>query len=307
MPKLSARQIEAFLAVMEMGSVTAAARRLHLSQPSVSRMLDRFEREVGFKTFDRRGGRLVPTAESQAFYIEVEHFYRGLAHLDQIADEIRQNKRGFIRIGVFPAYSNGWIVDRMAEFIRSRGHVLVSINLMGSADIIEATSRHEIDIGISAWQANRDGVICHPLSRSDVVCILPSESELSGRPTLIADDLQGQPFVSYSNVERSRAAIDHLFDERGIDRNIVVETSQAATLCYFVARGLGVSLVPRQVAMEYQHLGYTIREFSPKLQLGIFLLEPEHTHSSRLVTEIKQLFLHGPPPDREPDALPDKP
>jgi hypothetical protein len=43
--------------------------------------------------------------------------------------------------------------------------------------------------------------------------------------------------------------------------------------------------------MEYQHLGYAISEFSPRLQMGIFLLEPEHARSSRLVTEIKQLFL----------------
>lgn len=299
MPKLSAKQIEAFLAVMETGSVTAAARRLHLSQPSVSRMLDRFEREVGFQTFDRRGGRLVPTAESRTFYMEVEHFYRGLAHLDRVAGEIRQNRRGFIRIGVFPAYSNGWIADRMTDFIRSREHVLVSINLMGSAEIIEATSRNEIDIGISAWQSNREGVICKPLSRSEIVCIAPAASELASRSALTVEDLDGQQFVSYSNVERSRAAIDHLFGERGIDRKIVVETSQAATLCHLVARGLGVSLVPRQVAMEYQHLGYAISEFSPQLQLGIFLLLPEHAHSSRLVTEISALLLAEQAADAE--------
>ncbi len=96
-------------------SIKAAAQHLNVSQPAVSRMVERFELEAGFAAFIRRRGKLVPTPEAEIFFSEVHQVYQGLDYLNEVAREIGSTRRGYLRIGVFPAYAEGWIGKRLAE------------------------------------------------------------------------------------------------------------------------------------------------------------------------------------------------
>ena len=83
------RQLEAFRAVMETGTVTAASQLLSISQPSLSTHIANLEHELQLSLFHRRGGRLVPTAESHMLFAEVDHVVKGMARLRRLAMDIR--------------------------------------------------------------------------------------------------------------------------------------------------------------------------------------------------------------------------
>ena len=87
---MNLRQIEVFRAVMLAGSVTDAARLLHVSQPGVSRMLGHIEVQLGVRLFERGRGKLRPTPEAQALYAEVEHVYRGVQRIDKAPEQPKQ-------------------------------------------------------------------------------------------------------------------------------------------------------------------------------------------------------------------------
>ena len=70
--RLTYRQLEAFVAVLETGSVTRAAERLHISQPALSQLISNFESDLGYPMFRRSGGRLAPTAEAELLRDEVQ-------------------------------------------------------------------------------------------------------------------------------------------------------------------------------------------------------------------------------------------
>jgi DNA-binding transcriptional LysR family regulator len=74
-PKLNFRQIDAFRSVMVSGSVVGAAKLLNVTQPGVSRTIATLEMRLGYELFVRRGRRLLPTAEAEALYREVEQVY----------------------------------------------------------------------------------------------------------------------------------------------------------------------------------------------------------------------------------------
>jgi DNA-binding transcriptional LysR family regulator len=273
--RISARQIEVFLAMMECGTVTAAAEHLHTSQPAVSRVLGRFEDQAGFKAFERSGTKLKPTAAGLVFYGEVKQVYRGLNYLNRIAQEVRENRRGYLYVGVFPALSNSWISVRVKNFLIHRENVLVSIVPMPSAEIVGAISRQTMDIGITAVPSDNPGVECHKLTELQVVCILPANHPLSQKRQIHARDLSG---------------IDEVFDTLGIQRNIKLETAQASSVCHMVASGIGLSIVTGFVANEYSHLGYIIRPFEPVIRFQTYLIRAQHRPQSSLVDEfIKQL------------------
>jgi DNA-binding transcriptional LysR family regulator len=82
---ISLRQIEAFKAIVETASVTAAASAMHVSQPSVSRLLRSLEENIGFNLFERRKGRLLATPEALLFYDEIQKYFRNLQKLAHTA------------------------------------------------------------------------------------------------------------------------------------------------------------------------------------------------------------------------------
>ena len=95
---MNLKHLQAFHAVFSTGSVTEAARRLHLSQPAVSRMIADLERELGLALFVRQRQRLVVTGEGRAFFREAE---RALAAVDQIVDiarDIRTLRGAHLRV-----------------------------------------------------------------------------------------------------------------------------------------------------------------------------------------------------------------
>ncbi len=291
MARISARQIEAFLAVMDHGSVTAAAKSLYVTQPSVSRMLSRFEQQAGFKAFDRKRGKLVPTAEAEIFLGEVKYAYQGIDYLNDVARELRHRRRGTLRIGTFPAYSNKWIADRLDRFVQNRDDALITVIPLPSSDIINVVSRQAIDIGIIARPTDRYGLRCEPLIRAPFVCILSGDHPLCEKEVIHASDLSGEDFISLSNLEKVRTDIDNVFASLGVERKIKIECAQASSICHMVAKGFGVSVLDSCTAEEYRYLGFEIRDFTPTIEYQIFIIESENRRSSGLVSEFHDLLL----------------
>jgi DNA-binding transcriptional LysR family regulator len=83
---MNLKRLQGFHAVIESGSVTNAAQRLHMTQPALSRIIRDLEEELGLALFIRQHQRLVPTAEARVFFREAE---RALAAVDQIVDIAR--------------------------------------------------------------------------------------------------------------------------------------------------------------------------------------------------------------------------
>lgn len=260
------------MAVMTHGSITAAARSLNVSQPSVSRMIERFEHEAGFVAFKRTRGKLIPTPEADTFFSESKIFYRGIDYLNAVAKEIAESNRGYLRVGVFPAYSTAWIAERIDRYVSSKGNILTSIIPLTSENIIDGVARHSMDIGITTRTSDRNDIKGELIWSTDMVCIMPATHRLSAMGIVQPSDLSGENFISLSNLEKFKATIDSTFDELGIERHIRIETPQASSICHLVSRGLGISLVSRQSATEYAHLGYSVAVFKPRLQQRAYLI-----------------------------------
>lgn len=98
-------QLKVFHAIMQTGSVSAAGRRLNLSQPSVSRLLSDLEREFGAALFRRRSKGVTPLPEALEFFQEVERNFMALANLEEVAAQIARRDRGSLSIATITAAS----------------------------------------------------------------------------------------------------------------------------------------------------------------------------------------------------------
>ncbi|MEH8826352.1 LysR family transcriptional regulator, partial [Klebsiella quasipneumoniae] len=87
---MTPKQLEVFISIVQLGSVTAAASQLAMSQPSVSKSLALIEQQMGFSLFERYQGKMQPTAEARALYKEALRVHQDRLRFERFVDHIRQ-------------------------------------------------------------------------------------------------------------------------------------------------------------------------------------------------------------------------
>src|ERR1700735_2810518 len=116
--RLNLRQIEAFKAVMEHGTVSAAAAMLHVSQPAMSKLIAHLEADAAMRLFDRVKGRLTPTEQGMRLYAEVDRIFSGVLQVENAVDAIHSQAQGRLAIGVLPALSGAFVQLAVTEFLK---------------------------------------------------------------------------------------------------------------------------------------------------------------------------------------------
>ncbi len=142
------RQIEVFHAVYVSGSITAAARALHVSQPSVSKILQHTETRLGFQLFRRIKGRLVPAEEAHLLFREVDEVYQRIGSLKLAVNNLRAGGAGHLRIAVLPTLGLGIAPQAIAKFRAKHPDVTFDVQTIGHVDILRCLYERESDIAI---------------------------------------------------------------------------------------------------------------------------------------------------------------
>ena len=132
--KMNLRQLEAFKATMRAGSITGAARALHISQPSVSRLIADLERSLGFPLFRKAGRGIVATVEARRFHQAIEAMFIGMDRLQDLADTLRSTAGGAVSLGIIPAFSHTIVPDAIRDFCRERPEVRIMTAIRNTPD-----------------------------------------------------------------------------------------------------------------------------------------------------------------------------
>jgi len=267
--QLQLRQVEAFKALIEQGTVSRAAAILHVTQPAVSKLLVHLEEESGLTLFERVKGRLNPTAQGMRFYAEVDRIFSGLRQLEEAIAIIQRNDKRHLAIGVLPALSGAYVRRVTMMFLARCSDVHPAVHTRASNIVSDRVAVRQMDVGITTNLVSNPNLVVTPIMESPLVCIFPVGHALGKRRTVRPGDLRDVPFVAYSANNRTTNVLNDVLRAHGMDLNVVMECETTPTLCEFVAAGLGVSLVhPLSVIDMKGRL--EIRRFKPDI--------PEYFH-----------------------------
>ncbi len=176
---MNLRQLEAFRATIMSGSITGAADILHISQPSVSRLIADLERSVGFALFRRAGRGIVATVEARRFYQAVESTFIGIDQLTELADGIRTTAGGVISLGVIPAFTHIVMPEAVGDVYRSRPEVRITVHMRNTPDIVDAVRMQQFDLGVVGRAPPYDGVEVLYQTSVPYVCLVPEVHPLA--------------------------------------------------------------------------------------------------------------------------------
>lgn len=286
---LNFRQIEAFRAVMQTGTTTAAATLLHTTQPSVSRLLSQMAAAAGLKLFESERGRLKPTREAKDLFEVIERNFLGLDRIEQRVEILRRAGAGTLRLGCTPALALGLMPSVVATFCRTHPEVHVSLQTHGGHQLWEGLQHGAFDLVVSTMAAAKAQARVTTLHRSRTVCVMHKQHPLADRARLHVRDLHGQVLLTLPPDDEFQTQFQQLLQTHRVKPAATVETTYSFTICRMAAEGAGIGIVNPYVASVFQR-DLKVVPLSPALGVEIVRGYPPQFAASRITEAFDALF-----------------
>jgi DNA-binding transcriptional LysR family regulator len=265
---VSLQQIRCFCAALELGSFTAAADALRVSQPAVAEQIRKLEQALGADLFVRAGRGVVATDAGRAF---AEHAARSLRAVEDAADsvgELTGLRGGTVAIGIFgdPA---AWHIDEVVTAFLRR-HPGVSVRLVGrnSSEVVERVRRGELEAGGVLLPIDDDRLDVHPIVRDEVLFVSASRERTRAAATI--ERLAAAPLVFYdagsADEDPIRRQLAERAQARGARLQPRVEVELKDVALRLVAAGVGDTYLPSAyLHAPFYPAGLSTAPFDPPL------------------------------------------
>ncbi len=266
---MNLRHIEIFHAVYVNGSVSAAARALNVSQPSVSKMLRHAESLLGFQLFQRTNGGLVPTEDAHALFADVREIQDRVHALREASRNLRRGTRGTLRILALPSLALEAIPTAVSQFLQSHNDVKFDLQTAHHDDLLRRLYERETDIAV-AYQVPPAAPIAQQwLGEGELVVFYREQDMPDAPPSIELSRLAGRRFISLA----ASGPIGQLFTQELERLDLELDEVVSARTFYMagalVRQGVGMSVVDSFTAQACLAPGLSMRPLRPRITFDI--------------------------------------
>ncbi|GAA0948066.1 LysR substrate-binding domain-containing protein [Pseudonocardia zijingensis] len=251
-------QLRGFVAVAEELHFGRAAVRLKMTQPPLSRQIQKLERAVGAQLLVRDNRRVDLTAAGRVFLTEARRLLTLADAAPDLARRVSSGTSGVVRIGFTAASTYGILGRLLNELGRRLPYVDVDLAEMVTREQVAALAHREIDLGLARPPFDRDTFESRLLHREPLYVAAPAGHRLLalGRD-VTADDVAGEPVVMHSPT-KARYFYDLVAGVVPIPQEDIVHTvSQVLTMLWLAAAGRGIAFVPASaVRLPIEGVGF---------------------------------------------------
>lgn len=265
------RRLGLFLAVVDHGGFTAAAKATYVAQPAISLAVHELERELGAALFvrSRRGAVLTPAGE--ALVGPARQAARDVENAAAAVAEVTGLLAGRLDVAALPTLAADPVAAMVGRF-RS-AHPAVVVRLAAPADplaLLDAVHSGAAEVGLTDASAV-GGLDAHRIGSQELVAISPPGTAVRGM-TLTVKSLASCPLVLTEPGSSVRALVEAAFAEAGVSASLAVETAQRDAVIPLVLAGAGTAVVPATLAANAAAQGAVVRALRPRLRRVVMLV-----------------------------------
>ncbi len=240
---MNIHDLEAFVAVVETGSIVAASARIHLTQPGITRRIQNLEDTLGIILLDRQSKPLKPTAAGREAY---EHGRRVLRSLDDLKAGVSPGGTigGEFRLGIMPYLSEAALSGPLDQLRGQFPQLTLRIATGWSPQLIEQVAHSQLDaatVCLAEGVRPPENVVGDVLGVHSVILVAAPSLGVPEKPRL--EDLSRFPWIMNQNGCGFRAFIQHRFEAERLPFDVGVEAMSADLRLSLVARGLGIGVM----------------------------------------------------------------
>jgi len=271
---INLRQLQAFVSVYRLGSLTRAAEQLFIAQPAASIAIRQLEESIGVRLFDRTTRALRPTAAAHEAITRAERILRELGELERGFDDLARRKHGRLVLGASPAVASSLVPAALVEFRARFPAIAVELHDLAPEDLIGAVASETVELSIGTPPGPSAEVELRPLINDRMCVICTVDSPLARRRKFAWSEIAAHPTVTVKKGSGIRALIDDTMTRIGLRFEPAYEVSYLTTALSLTQHGLGISVLP----------SYFTRYFHDGRLAAIRLVDPVVTRSMSIAT-----------------------
>ncbi len=291
-------QLKGFYYVAKLGSFTAAAGRLYLTQPAISLQVKALEKELGERLFDRVGRKIRLTHAGKAIFSEAEDLVGKLDEIQRIAEEFKSLDRGRLALGASDTTSIYVLPDLLKRFVERYPNVDLSISSFFSSEVARRVLDREVDLGIVTLPV-RDAKLkleVLPLFQQRLVCIVAPGHRLATRKRVGIEEFGKERLILLEKGSSTRQQICDLLNSGGNLTKPALELSNFEIIKRYVSVGLGISVVP-EATVDPRSDALCPLKLKKNLTLTsgiVYRRDRKMTHSTSAFLEMAKEFFQSP-------------
>lgn len=236
---MNLKQLSYFVTVVESGSISKAAKKLHMSQPPLSRHMHLLEGDLNVKLFQRQTNSLKLTQEGEELYKRAYDLLELASKTEKAILELNKNEYKTLEIGMVSSSIN-YLLDKPIYDYLNKNKLKLSIHEGNTYELLEQLNHHIIDLAICrtpfSYNLYEHKKLC------DEEMILVSKSKLKNSYSI--SDLDNAPMIIY---RRFKTIIQTLFNEKNASLNIMIEVDDAKSAILWANTNIGIAIVPKSI------------------------------------------------------------
>ena len=284
------RQIEVFHAVYTTGSISAAARALNVSQPSVSKVLHHAQYQLGFELFTLVRGRLVATDEAHALFSEVNDIFKRIGSLQKTVANLRKGNGGHIRLAVLPSLGLHVAPRAIATFRERHPDVTFSVQTLHHDDLFQALYERECDIAFAYDPPQHPRMQRRKLGRGQLMLLFNATDLDDPGDAIPIGKLAGRELVGLANSGPISQLFSAELERHGVDIREVVSNQTYYLAAALTQCGAGMSVIDEFTAKFSAGDGILCRPITPAITFRIECVYLEDRPPSRIAERFIEVF-----------------
>jgi DNA-binding transcriptional LysR family regulator len=247
-------QLYYFMTVAKMEHFTNASKKLHITQPSLSKTISRLEEDLGVKLFDREGNHVKLNAYGKSFLRHVELIFKEIADAKRELDDISNSDTGTISIAnSLPEIFEDYIRVFLTENPKIHFHQFH----LPHYQVLDALQSGEIDMAITCFDISSERVKWKPLFIDDIGIIVSKNHPLASRDSVKLSDLSEENFILVNTTKDMRVSSLDFCTKAGFNPKVYFEGNLPGIVVELVSNGFGVSFASKRRAHANEAEGKT--------------------------------------------------
>jgi DNA-binding transcriptional LysR family regulator len=256
------RQLRTLLAAVEAGSVSAAARRLGLTQPAASQQLRDLERALGVRLLDRAAGRVIPTAAGAAILDPARRVQAATADVVAAAERHRGGEVGQVRLGTGATACIYLLPPMLAAAKQRMPGLEITVATGNTPDMLRQVESGGLDIAFITMPLSLGRSLSGTRVLSDPLAALLPDTMAPPAATMTPEHIAGLPLILYEAGGNTRGLVDGWFRRAGLSARPIMELGNVEAIKVLVGSGLGASILP-ELALRAPVPGAVTRRLRP--------------------------------------------
>lgn len=241
-----------FYTVANTGNISKAAKELYISQPAISKSIQKLEESVGCKLFSRSSRGVVLTDEGRLLYEHVSEAFETLTMGEEKLKRSIELGVGHLKIGVSSTLCKYLLLPYLKEFIRQNPHISISISCQSTNDTLKLLEDNKIDIGLIGKPENLKNIHFDFLEEIEDIFVAAKDYLRNLKARGIQKDhiLQSSTLMLLDKNNMTRQYIDDYLQENQIIIKDSIDISDMDLLIDFARIGVGVACVIKNFVRE---------------------------------------------------------